>query len=258
MGLLEERSLGPCGAGHWRSAGALLADRPARRPDADGDLARTAPATRRSRSERHSYDVMLLTRTVDGTDRPRRGGARPLRARRGRDDQRQRSTAANGGRPQQLIGRAAAAGPRRPRAARAGRARCGACSTTRGRELAPAPRAAAAGQARQRRHLALLPGAARTPTGPQLRRHARADRHRRARGSARSGWTRPGLSATRSDQLTEWLGWLAVLIGARRDRARLARLPRDQPSGSRRCARPTARPAAPHGSRRRCASAPAS
>jgi signal transduction histidine kinase/ActR/RegA family two-component response regulator len=159
-------------------------------------------------SERHSYDVMLLTRTVDGTI----ARAEAALGRYVLDEDVTTSGAVYGAewrQAQRLIGQLR----RQVRGNKEQLARVEALETlfaTRGRELAPAALAAQAKQGSG--GLSLFYGAARTPTGQELRdtlaRIATAEREDLRR---RMDATR--VSGTRSDQLTEWLGWLAVAIG---------------------------------------------
>ncbi len=159
-------------------------------------------------SERHSYDVMLLTRTVDGTI----ARAEAALGRYVLDEDVTTSGAVYGAewrQAQRLIGQLR----RQVRGNKAQLARVEALETlfaSRGRELAPAALAAQAKQGSG--GLSLFYGAARTPTGQELRdtlaRIAAAEREDLRR---RMDTTR--VSGTRSDQLTEWLGWLAVMIG---------------------------------------------
>jgi signal transduction histidine kinase/ActR/RegA family two-component response regulator len=159
-------------------------------------------------SERHSYDVMLLTRTVDGTI----ARAEAALGRYVLDEDVATSGSVYGAewrQARQLIAELR----RQVRGNREQLARVEALERlfdTRGRELAPA--AVAAQAKRGSGGLALFYGAALSPTGQQLRdtlaRIATAEREDLRR---RMGATR--LSSSRSDQLTEWLGWAAVLIG---------------------------------------------
>jgi signal transduction histidine kinase/ActR/RegA family two-component response regulator len=159
-------------------------------------------------SERHSYDVMLLTRTVDGTV----ARAEAALGRYVLDEDVKTSGSVYGTewrQAQQLIGELR----RQVRANPGQLARVEALEKlfdTRGRELAPAALAAQA--KRGSGGISLFYGASRTPTGQRLRdtlaQIATAEREdlRQRRDATR-------VSGTRSDQLTEWLGWLAVLIG---------------------------------------------
>ncbi|MGZ8296570.1 MAG: ATP-binding protein [Allosphingosinicella sp.] len=159
-------------------------------------------------SERHSYDVMLLTRTVDGTI----ARSEAALGRYVLDE----DVATSGGvygaewrQAQQLIAELR----RQVRGNKEQLARVEALEelfATRGRELAPA---AVAAQAKQGSGgISLFYGAARTPTGQQLRdtlaQIATAEREDLRR---RMATTR--VSGTRADELTKWLGWLAVAIG---------------------------------------------
>ena len=159
-------------------------------------------------SERHSYDVMLLTRTVDGTI----ARSEAALGRYVLDEDVTTSGSVYGAewrQAQQLIAELR----RQVRGNREQLARVEALEAlfaTRGRELAPA---AVAAQAKQGSDgISLFYGAARTPTGQKLRdtlaQIAAAEREDLRR---RMAATR--VSGTRSDQLTEWLGWLAVAIG---------------------------------------------
>ncbi|HEX8126570.1 MAG TPA: ATP-binding protein [Allosphingosinicella sp.] len=159
-------------------------------------------------SERHSYDVMLLTRTVDGTI----ARAEAALGRYVLDEDVATSGSVYGAewrQAQQLIAELR----RQVRGNREQLARVEALEAlfaTRGRELAPA---ALAAQARRGSGgLSLFYGAALTPTGPKLRETlgqiAAAERE-----DLRTRMAATRVSGTRSDQLTEWLGWLAVAIG---------------------------------------------
>ncbi|HEX8241699.1 MAG TPA: ATP-binding protein [Allosphingosinicella sp.] len=159
-------------------------------------------------SERHSYDVMLLTRTVDGAI----ARAEAALGRYVLDEDVATSGSVYGAewrQAQQLIAELR-------RQVRGNKEQLGrvealeALFATRGRELAPA--AVAAQAKRGSGGISLFYGAARTPTGPKLREtlgliaaSEREDLRRRMAATRVSG--------TRSDQLTEWLGWLAVAIG---------------------------------------------
>jgi signal transduction histidine kinase/ActR/RegA family two-component response regulator len=159
-------------------------------------------------SERHSYDVMLLTRTVDGTI----ARAEAALGRYVLDEDVATSGSVYGAewrQARQLIAELR----RQVRGDREQLARVETLEKlfdTRGRELAPA--AIAAQGKRGSGGLALFYGAALSPTGQQLRNTlAQIANAEREDLRARMGATR--LSSSRSDQLTEWLGWAAVLIG---------------------------------------------
>ena len=159
-------------------------------------------------SERHSYDVMLLTRTVDGTI----ARAEAALGRYVLDEDVATSGSVYGAewrQAQQLIAELR----RQVRGNKEQLARVEALEAlfaTRGRELAPAALAAQA--KRGSGGLSLFYGAALTPTGPKLRETlgliAAAERE-----DLRTRMAATRVSGTRSDQLTEWLGWLAVAIG---------------------------------------------
>ncbi|HYW15326.1 MAG TPA: ATP-binding protein [Allosphingosinicella sp.] len=159
-------------------------------------------------SERHSYDVMLLTRTVDGTI----ARAEAALGRYVLDEDVATSGSVYGAewrQAQQLIAELR----RQVRGNRSQLARVEALEAlfaTRGRELAPA--AVAAQAQRGSGGISLFYGAALTATGPKLRETlaqiAAAEREDLRR---RMATTR--VSGTRSDELTKWLGWLAVAIG---------------------------------------------
>ncbi|HEX8624711.1 MAG TPA: ATP-binding protein [Allosphingosinicella sp.] len=159
-------------------------------------------------SERHSYDVMLLTRTVDGTI----ARAEAALGRYVLDEDVATSGSVYGAewrQARQLIAELR----RQVRGNREQLARVESLEKlfeTRGRELAPA--AIAAQGKRGSGGLALFYGAALSPTGQQLRNTlAQIATAEREDLRQRMGATR--LSSSRSDQLTEWLGWAAVLIG---------------------------------------------
>jgi signal transduction histidine kinase/ActR/RegA family two-component response regulator len=159
-------------------------------------------------SERHSYDVMLLTRTVDGTI----ARAEAALGRYVLDENVKESGSIYGTewrQAQQLIGelrRQVRSNPEQ--LARVEQLE--ALFATRGRELAPAALAAQA--KRGSGGISLFYGAVLTRTGQQIRdtlaQIATAEREDLRR---RMDATR--VSSTRSDQLTRWLGWAAVLIG---------------------------------------------
>jgi signal transduction histidine kinase/ActR/RegA family two-component response regulator len=158
--------------------------------------------------ERHSYDVMLLTRTVDGTI----ARSEAALGRYVLDEDVATSGAVYGAewrQAQQLIAELR-------RQVRGNKEQLGrvealeALFETRGRELAPA--AVAAQAKRGSGGISLFYGAARTPTGPKLR-ETLAQIAAAERDDLRGRMTTTRASGTRSDQLTEWLGWLAVAIG---------------------------------------------
>jgi signal transduction histidine kinase/ActR/RegA family two-component response regulator len=159
-------------------------------------------------SERHSYDVMLLTRTVDGTI----ARAEAALGRYVLDEDVKTSGSIYGTewrQAQQLIAELR----RQVRSNPEQLARVEALEKlfeSRGRELAPAALAAQA--KRGSGGISLFYGAARTATGQQLRNQlARIATAERDDLRQRMNATR--VSGTRSDQLTTWLGWLAVAIG---------------------------------------------
>ncbi|MFL6844146.1 MAG: ATP-binding protein [Allosphingosinicella sp.] len=159
-------------------------------------------------SERHSYDVMLLTRTVDGTI----ARAEAALGRYVLDEDVKASGSVYGTewrQAQQLIGELR-------RQVRANPEQLGRIEKLedlfeqRGRELAPA---ALAAQARRGSGgISLFYGASRTPTGQQLR-DTLAQIATAEREDLRERMDATRVSGSRSDQLTEWLGWAAVLIG---------------------------------------------
>jgi signal transduction histidine kinase/ActR/RegA family two-component response regulator len=159
-------------------------------------------------SERHSYDVMLLTRTVDGTI----ARAEAALGRYVLDEDVATSGSVYGAewrQAQQLIAELR----RQVRGNKEQLARVEALEAlfaTRGRELAPA--AVAAQGKRGSGGISLFYGAARTPTGPKLR-ETLAQIAAAEREDLRRRMAATRVSGTRSDQLTEWLGWLAVAIG---------------------------------------------
>ena len=159
-------------------------------------------------SERHSYDVMLLTRTVDGTI----ARAEAALGRYVLDEDVATSGSVYGAewrQARQLIAELR----RQVRGNRDQLARVESLEKlfeTRGRELAPA--AIAAQGKRGSGGLALFYGAALSPTGQQLR-NTLAQIATAEREDLRQRMSATRLSSNRSDQLTEWLGWAAVLIG---------------------------------------------
>ncbi|HEX8512484.1 MAG TPA: ATP-binding protein [Allosphingosinicella sp.] len=159
-------------------------------------------------SERHSYDVMLLTRTVDGTI----ARAEAALGRYVLDEDVATSGSVYGAewrQARQLIAELR----RQVRGNREQLARVESLEKlfeTRGRELAPA--AVAAQAKRGSGGLALFYGAALSPTGQQLR-NTLAQIATAEREDLRQRMSATRLSSSRSDQLTEWLGWAAVLIG---------------------------------------------
>ncbi|HEX9965424.1 MAG TPA: ATP-binding protein [Allosphingosinicella sp.] len=159
-------------------------------------------------SERHSYDVMLLTRTVDGTI----ARAEAALGRYVLDEDVATSGSVYGAewrQAQQLIAELR----RQVRGNKEQLARVETLETlfaTRGRELAPA---AVAAQAKAGSGgISLFYGAARTPTGQQLR-NTLAQIATAEREDLRRRMDATRVSGTRSDELTKWLGWLAVAIG---------------------------------------------
>jgi signal transduction histidine kinase/ActR/RegA family two-component response regulator len=159
-------------------------------------------------SERHSYDVMLLTRTVDGTI----ARAEAALGRYVLDEDVATSGSIYGTewrQARQLIAELR----RQVRGNPEQLARVEELETlfaTRGRELAPAALAAQA--KRGSGGISLFYGAAQAPTGQQMRNllakiaTAERDDLRRRMNATRA-------SGNRADQLTKWLGWLAVAIG---------------------------------------------
>jgi signal transduction histidine kinase len=160
-------------------------------------------------SERHSYDVMLLTRTVDGTI----ARAEAALGRYVLDEDVATSGSVYGTewrQARQLIAELR----RQVRSNKEQLARVEtleALFATRGRELAPAALAAQA--KRGSGGISLFYGAARSPTGQQLR-NTLAQIATAERQDLRRRMDATRVSGSRSDQLTEWLGWMAVLIGA--------------------------------------------
>ena len=159
-------------------------------------------------SERHSYDVMLLTRTVDGTI----ARAEAALSRYVLDEDVKTSGSAYGAewrQAQQLIAELR----RQVRGNKEQLARVEtleALFATRGKELAPA---AVAAQAKLGSGgISLFYGAALAPTGQKLR-ETLAQIAASEREDLRGRMAATRVSGTRSDQLTEWLGWLAVAIG---------------------------------------------
>ncbi|HEX8262973.1 MAG TPA: ATP-binding protein, partial [Allosphingosinicella sp.] len=159
-------------------------------------------------SERHSYDVMLLTRTVDGTI----ARAEAALGRYVLDEDVATSGSVYGTewrQARQLIGELR----RQVRSNPEQLARVEALERlfeARGRELAPAALAAQA--KRGSGGISLFYGAARAPTGQQMR-NLLAQIATAERDDLRNRMNATRLSGTRSDQLTKWLGWLAVAIG---------------------------------------------
>jgi signal transduction histidine kinase/ActR/RegA family two-component response regulator len=158
-------------------------------------------------SERHSYDVMLLTRTVDGTV----ARAEAALGRYVLDEE-----AASGGlysaewrQAERLISEL----ERLVRANGEQRGRVEALRRLfgeRGQELFPA--ALAARGKKGSGGVSLFYQAGKTETGPQLRATL-AEIANAERDDLRGRMAMTRLSGTRADDLTEWLAWLAVLIG---------------------------------------------
>jgi signal transduction histidine kinase/CheY-like chemotaxis protein len=158
-------------------------------------------------SERHSYDVMLLTRTVDGTI----ARAEAALGRYVLDEEPQtgslyyaewRLAERQIGELQRLV-RGVPEQTTRVRELRS-------LYEARGRELVGG--AAAARAKRGSGGIALFYQAGKTPTGPALSaKLAEIASFEREDLRARMATTR--VSGNRADQLTEWFGWLAVLIG---------------------------------------------
>jgi signal transduction histidine kinase/ActR/RegA family two-component response regulator len=158
-------------------------------------------------SERHSYDVMLLTRTVDASiarseaalgryvlDEVQNTGSLYYTEWRLAERQINELQRLVRGKPEQL--------------ARVGKLRS--LYQARGRELAAAAVAASGKQGSG--GLSLFYQAGRTDTGPALRRQL-AEIASAEQIDLRERMAATGLSGTRAAELTEWLGWLAVLIG---------------------------------------------
>jgi signal transduction histidine kinase/ActR/RegA family two-component response regulator len=158
-------------------------------------------------SERHSYDVMLLTRTVDGTI----ARAEAALGRYVLDEEAQtgslyyaewRLAERQIGELQRMVRGVAEQTKRVGELRRLYQAR--------GRELAGGAAAARAG--RGSGGIALFYQAGKTETGPALRAQlAQIASFERDDLRARMATTR--VSGTRADELTKWFGWLAVLIG---------------------------------------------
>ena len=159
-------------------------------------------------SERHSYDVMLLTRTVDGTI----ARAEAALGRYVLDEDVATSGSIYGTewrQARQLIAELR----RQVRGNPEQLARVQELEklfATRGRELAPA---ALAAQARRGSGgISLFYGAAQAPTGQQMR-NLLAQIATAERDDLRQRMNATRASGNRADQLTKWLGWLAVAIG---------------------------------------------
>ena len=141
--------------------------------------------------------------------RPLRGGARPLRARRaattGTAYYNEWRSAALPDRP------ARSAGPRRSRAGRRASPRFARLFERRGGELAPAAARRPARRGHGRPQHPLRGGRDAHPA--RLARQARRDRRRPSAPTSPAGWRRPRAFVARADAYTDWLGWLAILIG---------------------------------------------
>jgi signal transduction histidine kinase/CheY-like chemotaxis protein len=205
MGLLEERSSG-VRRGALASAGALLAT------VLLVALMTMVTSSNRARdealaSERHSYDVMLLTRTVDASIA--RAEAALGRYVVGEEDETGTLYYGEWRQAERQIGQL----QRLVRGAPEQTARIAELRRLydeRGRELAGA---AAAAQAKKGTvGLSLFYQAGRSQRGPRLSAKL-AEIAAAERQDLRARMAATGLSATRADQLAKWLGWLAVLIG---------------------------------------------
>jgi signal transduction histidine kinase/ActR/RegA family two-component response regulator len=158
-------------------------------------------------SERHSYDVMLLTRTVDGTI----ARAEAALGRYVLDEDQKTGTVYYGewrlaerqiGELQRLV-RAASEQLARVEELRA-------LYELRGRELVSAAAAARAG--RGSGGVSLFYQAGMSQTGPKVRAKL-AEIAGIERQDLRRRMAATRLSGSRADELTKWLGWIAVLIG---------------------------------------------
>jgi signal transduction histidine kinase/ActR/RegA family two-component response regulator len=158
-------------------------------------------------SERHSYDVMLLTRSVDGSI----ARAEAALGRYVLDEERETGTVYYN--EWQLAGRQISKLRQMVRTDLDQRARVDQLRTLydeRGRELSYAA-AAAAGQ-KGSGGVSLFYGAGKAPSGPAVRaKLAEIDRIERQDLLDRMAAT--GASGKRADELARWLGWIAVLIG---------------------------------------------
>jgi signal transduction histidine kinase/ActR/RegA family two-component response regulator len=158
-------------------------------------------------SERHSYDVMLLTRTVDGTI----ARAEAALGRYVLDEEQGTGTIYYNewrlaerqiGELQRLVRRTPQQLARVEELRR--------LYETRGRELIAA--AAAATAQRGSGGVSLFYQAGMSKTGPELRAKL-AEITGVERQDLRSRMAATRVSGSRADELTEWLGWIAVLIG---------------------------------------------
>ncbi|MBV8686639.1 MAG: response regulator [Alphaproteobacteria bacterium] len=198
------------GSGRWRgvaaSVGALLAT---------GLLAglmimvasSNAARDRALAQERHSYDVMLLTRTVDGT----LARAEATLGRYVMDEQPKTGTAYYNEwvlAGQQMAQLRRLVGDTREQLGRVEQLRS--LYERRDRELAAA--AAAAARHKETGGIPLFYQAGQSPLGPELRARL-AEIADAERDDLRERMADTRASSDRADQLTEWFGWLAVLIG---------------------------------------------
>jgi signal transduction histidine kinase/ActR/RegA family two-component response regulator len=158
-------------------------------------------------SERHSYDVMLLTRTVDGTI----GRAESALSRYVMDEEPETGTVyynewvLAGQQIEQLRRLVADTPVQRARVDELGR-----LYADRGRQLAPA--AAAAAQGKGSGGIPLYYQAGKGPIGQALRGKLN-DIAASERGDLRDRMEVTRRTSDRADQLTIWFGWLAVLLG---------------------------------------------
>ena len=158
-------------------------------------------------SERHSYDLMLLTRTVDGT----MARAEAALGRYVLDEQPQTGSAyyeawRRAGRQIAQLRRLTRGDPEQ----QARVEQLGNLYAARSRELAAA--AAAAQAKRGSGGVSLFFAAGQTETGPAVRAKL-AEIGAAEREDLRQRMAATRLSSSRADDLTRWFGWLAVLIG---------------------------------------------
>ena len=162
--------------------------------------------------ERHAYDVNLLTRARRCQHLPGRSGARPLRPRRGGQDQRQH-----------LLQPVAACRAADPPARAAGphpiRNNASGCvelkqlyqiSAARNSRLPRAPRSPKQGSG----GTGYFYQAAQSDDRRQdLSREARRDRRRRSAPCSASGCEQTQFFSAEADRLTDYLSWLGVIVG---------------------------------------------
>lgn len=157
--------------------------------------------------ERHSYDVMLLTRTVDAT----LARAEATLGRYVMDEQQRTGTAYYS--EWVLAGQQIAQLRRLVGDTPEQRARVEALQTLyRKRDLELAAAAAAAARHRETGGIPLFYQAGQSPLGPELRARL-GEIAGSERDDLRERMAETRASSDRADQLTEWFGWLAVLIG---------------------------------------------